>query len=97
MTRIQARTRIYTAYESFALGRPSDELPEGRSGFALGRSYLTSSMQICATTCRNGARGKTTFLLQELGWSGEAAVRKRSLFIKEPPRRPPLLRLLATF
>ena len=51
----------------------------------LSRSYLISNMQIRATTGRNVVRGKTTFWLHDLGRSGEQAVRRRSLVIKELP------------
>ncbi len=50
------------------------------------RSYLIPGMQIRAMTCRNVVRGKTTFWLHNLGRSGERAVRRRSLVIKELSR-----------
>src|SRR6266545_2875357 len=56
-----------------------------------------SSMQICATTCRNAVQGKTAFWLQDLGRSGEVPVRRRSSVLKRLPRRPCLRILLATF
>ncbi len=43
-------------------------------------------MQIRATTCRDVVQGKTAFWLRNLGRSGERAVRRRSLVIKELPR-----------
>jgi hypothetical protein len=63
---------------------------------ALGRSYLTLRMQIRAMTCRNVVRGKTTLWLHDLGRSGERAVRRRSLVIKELPRSTLPLVFLAT-
>src|SRR6266508_708932 len=66
-------------------------------GCPLARSYLMSSMQICATTCRNAVQGKTAFWLQDLGRSGEVPVRRRSSVLKRLPRRPCLRILLATF
>src|SRR6266542_4245331 len=56
-----------------------------------------SSMQICATTCRNAVQGKTAFWLQDLGRSGEVPVRRRSSVLKRLPRRPCLRILLAKF
>src|SRR5260370_40622404 len=53
-------------------------------------------MEIRATTCRNVLRGKTTFWLHDLGRSGERAVRRRSLMIKELPRSTLPLVFLAT-
>jgi hypothetical protein len=47
-------------------------------------------------TCRNVVRGKTTFWLHDLGRSGERAVRRRSLVIKELPRSTLPLVFLAT-
>src|SRR6266496_1566205 len=66
-------------------------------GCPLARSYLMSSMQICATTCRNAVQGKTAFWLQDLGRSGEVPVRRRSSVLKRLPRRPCLRILLAKF
>jgi len=47
-------------------------------------------------TCRNVVRGKTTFWLHDLGRSGERAVRRRSLVIKELSRPTLPLVFLAT-
>ena len=60
--------------------------PGARADRPLSRSYLILSMQIRAVTCRNVIQGKTTFWLHDLGRSGERAVRRRSLVIKELPR-----------
>src|SRR6266496_5582382 len=48
-------------------------------------------------TCRNVVLGKTTFWLHDLGRSGERAVRRRSLVIKELSRSTLPLVFLATF
>lgn len=69
---------------------------ELRDHFGLDRGYLISGMQIRATTCRNVVRGKTTFWLHDFDRSGERAVRRRSLVIKELPRSTLLLFFLAT-
>jgi len=60
-------------------------------------NYLILDMQIRAMTCRNVVRGKTPFWLHDLGRSGERAVRRRSLVIKELSRSILPLVFLATF
>jgi hypothetical protein len=62
----------------------------------LARSYLILGTPICAMTCRNVVRGRTTFWLHDLGRSGERAGRRRSLVMKELPRITLVLVLLAT-
>jgi hypothetical protein len=47
-------------------------------------------------TCRNVVCGKTAFWLHDLGRSGERAVRRRSLVIKELLRSAPPRVFLAT-
>src|SRR6266581_2221949 len=72
--------------------------PHLRHRPTLTRSYLILTMQIRATTCRSVVRGKTTFWLHDLGRSGERAVRRRSLMIKElPPSTLPLVFLATSF
>jgi len=70
--------------------------PTTAAVLCLSRSYLILSMQIRATTCRDVVQGKTAFWLRNLGRSGERAVRRRSLVIKELPRSTLPLVFLAT-
>jgi hypothetical protein len=76
--------------------KPKFAVNGSRSCAVLARSYLILSMQICAVTCRNVIQGKATFWLHDLGRSGERAVRRRSLVIKELPRSTLPLVFLAT-
>ena len=70
----------------------ADEIDDG-----LNRNYLILGMQIRAMTCRNVVRGKTTFWLHDLGRTGERAVRRRSLVIKELSSSTLPMVFLATF